>query len=209
MVYESNYRPAPIVYDDELMHYGVKGMKWGRRKAPTSVSNAKAAYKSAKKAYNKSYYSAYGYSQRHAIGQYVNKKKKAESIRRWDDALNKAATLREAKANYKKTKADYKRSKVSDYSKKYDEAVRTQEAADRSYAEAKRQYKALGKNAVSRIATASKNNTAAAKAYSKAWDRAMADQERADSANRAMKDAYRKTGRNAVSRVVNNARYGK
>lgn len=208
MVYESKYRPARDVYDDELMHYGVKGMRWGHRKAPTSVSNAKAAYKSAKKAYSKSYNSAYGYSSRHAIGQYVNKKKKAEANKRWDDAFNKAAALRDAKANYKKTKADYKRSKVADYSKKYNEAVRTQEIADKSYAEMKRQYKALGKNAISRGINSTKN-TAAAKAYSKAWDRANADQERADSANRAMKKAYRKTGSNAVSRVVNNARYGK
>ena len=40
MVYESNYRPAPMVYDDELMHYGVKGMKWGRRKSPTSYGGS-------------------------------------------------------------------------------------------------------------------------------------------------------------------------
>lgn len=36
MVYESNYRPARNTYGDELMHYGVKGMKWGRRKSPTT-----------------------------------------------------------------------------------------------------------------------------------------------------------------------------
>ena len=208
MVYESNYRPSPVVYGDELMHYGVKGMKWGRRKAPTSVGNAKAAYKSAKKAYNKSFNKAYNYSGRHAIGQYINKDKRAESDRRWNDAANKAAALRTAKANYKKTKADYKRSKVADYDKKFDESERTQTIADKSYAEMRRQYKALGKNALSRAINSGKD-TAAAKSYRDAWAKTNADQERADSANRAMKDAYRKTGRNAVSRVVNNARYGK
>lgn len=40
MVYESNYRPAPNTYGDELMHYGVKGMKWGRRKSPTAYGGS-------------------------------------------------------------------------------------------------------------------------------------------------------------------------
>ena len=52
MVYESNYRPACQVYDDELMHYGVKGMRWGRRKAKIAASiygmNARAYSKSNK-----------------------------------------------------------------------------------------------------------------------------------------------------------------
>ena len=182
MIYESNYRPTRIVYGDELMHYGVKGMKWGHRKAAPAtsygqaraayksakkaynksfnnayykshqayslskkkrqasqarwedaadkavalgdakraykqakqerkqaISSAKSAYKSAKKDYNKSFNKAYGYSQRHAIGQYVNKNKKAESNRRWEDAINKADALKIARDAYKKTKADYRR----------------------------------------------------------------------------------------------------
>ena len=40
MVYESNYRLARTVYDDELMHYGVPGMKWGRRKSPTAYGGS-------------------------------------------------------------------------------------------------------------------------------------------------------------------------
>lgn len=40
MVYESNCRPTCTVYDDELMHYGVPGMKWGRRKSPTAYGGS-------------------------------------------------------------------------------------------------------------------------------------------------------------------------
>ena len=192
MVYESNYRPAPIVYDDELMHYGVPGMKWGRRKSPTAYGGSvtkngkyrasngvvigrskskgaavsrrlsvtaggralaaigsaslsskqkdrlkkeqaalkeyykvggdkmlkrtaanydatRADYKAAKKAYNKSFNSAYNYSANHLISQHVNKNKKAESDRRWDDVNSKAKALNSAEKAYKKSKADYRR----------------------------------------------------------------------------------------------------
>ena len=192
MVYESNYRPARNVYNDELMHYGVPGMKWGRRKSPTAyggsitksgkyrASNgvviarsankraaamrrfgtsaggrmlsaigstglsakqkdrmkreqaalkeyykvggdkmlkrtsanydtARAEYKAAKKAYNKSFNKAYNYSSTHLISQYVNKDKKAESDRRWDDVDSKAKALNSAEKAYKKSKADYRR----------------------------------------------------------------------------------------------------
>lgn len=192
MVYETNYRPTCTGYDDELMHYGVPGMKWGRRKSPTAyggsitksgkyrASNgvviagsrnkraaatrrfgvsaggralaalgstglsskqkaqmkkeqaalkeyykvggdkmlkrnaanydtARADYKAAKKAYNKSFNNAYNYSSTHLISQYVNKNKKAESDRRWDDVNSKAKEFNRAEKAYKKAKADYRR----------------------------------------------------------------------------------------------------
>jgi hypothetical protein len=91
------------------MHYGVPGMKWGRRKASTtSYGTARAQYKAAKKAYNKSFNKAYNYSGRHAIGQYINKDKKAESNRRWDDAYNKSVELNQAKKAYKQAKQERK-----------------------------------------------------------------------------------------------------
>ena len=95
--------------DDYLMHYGVKGMKWGHRKNPEVVA-ARQTYRSAKKDWNKSYNKAYNYSARHPVTQYVRKKTKAESDRRWDDAQKKLDTYNKAKSDYKQAKQDYKNS---------------------------------------------------------------------------------------------------
>lgn len=101
------------------MHYGVPGMKWGVRKAvPTSstyknVQATKTQYKQAKKDYNKSFNKAYNYSNLHPIGQYTNKKKKAESNRRWNDAYDKADALEKAKTSYKQAKHERK-AKIKD-----------------------------------------------------------------------------------------------
>ena len=101
MYYESN---------NYLQHYGIKGMKWGHRKAlPKSstykkVQSAKQQYKNAKKDFNKAYNKSYSYSSRHYIGQFTNKNKKAESNRLWNDTADKSRALDKAKANYKNAK---------------------------------------------------------------------------------------------------------
>lgn len=103
--------------EDYLMHYGVKGMKWGVRRATPQlatsstrkrVDSTKADYKSAKKAYNKSFNKAYNYSQVHPFAAYGKGKKRAEVDRRWDDAIDKADAMNKAKSDYKQAKKERK-----------------------------------------------------------------------------------------------------
>lgn len=114
---------------DELMHYGVPGMRWGHRKAlPISSQRArydaaKQQYKADRKAYSKSFNKAYGYSHRHAIGQYTNKKKKAESNRRWDDAYDKAVQANKSKSAMKQAKKEYHQ--TNEYKAKRAKAIKT------------------------------------------------------------------------------------
>jgi hypothetical protein len=92
---------------DELRHHGVKGMKWGKRKATydsaqTAYRQAKTDYKQAKKAYNKSFNKAYN----RAIAAWSPiKKHRDANDARWEDAANKAADLNKAKGVYKTKKA--------------------------------------------------------------------------------------------------------
>lgn len=114
---------------DELMHYGVPGMRWGHRKAlPISSQRArydaaKQQYKADKKAYSKSFNKAYSYSSRHPISQYVGKKQKAESGKRWDDAYDKATQLNKSQSAMKQAKKEYHQ--TNEYKAKRAKALKT------------------------------------------------------------------------------------
>ena len=77
-------------YNNELYHYGIKGMKWGVRKDPGVVS-ARQNYKQAKKAYNKAFNKWYW----RMPG--VTAKKRHENQYKYADALSKAGDLGVAK----------------------------------------------------------------------------------------------------------------
>ncbi len=99
---------------DELYHYGVKGMKWGHRKASyqnTAVSaqrqkylDAKANKKAAGRAYNKAYNKAYN---RNLAAFSPIKKHRDANNARWEDAIKKAQDLGKANKEYKQAKKEY------------------------------------------------------------------------------------------------------
>ena len=98
-------------YTDELLHYGVKGMKWGVRNdkqisdLKRRYDDSKTNYKVAKRVYNKSFNSAYNRS----ISAWSPIKKHREANdKRWGKAFEDAKKVRDAESKYKKIKKDRK-----------------------------------------------------------------------------------------------------
>jgi len=89
----------------ELQHHGVKGMKWGVRKARKEYRNlakAKGEYRHAKKAYNRSFDYAYRRSQSFSL----SRTRRAENDAAWKDAERDAKRVKDAKKAYKDKKKE-------------------------------------------------------------------------------------------------------
>lgn len=101
--------------NNELIHYGIPGMRWGHRKAvpATSVDRARSNYRQAKKDYNRSFNKAYN----RALSAYSpSKKQRKANDARWDKAASDARKLKETKSVYKAEKKQFK-SDVKQYRK--------------------------------------------------------------------------------------------
>lgn len=87
----------------ELMHYGVKGMKWGVRRARkeyADLDRAKGIYKNAKKSYNRSF----NYASSKATGVSMSRAKRAEKDAAWNDVKSHKERLDKTKEQYKTQK---------------------------------------------------------------------------------------------------------
>lgn len=117
MVYESHYRPIRTGYGDELMHYGVVGMRWGKRK---SKYQDRAEYHrnkigSSKTRLGKNYhnYRAYRNEYKSSVGNAVTKDK-GKVLKQLDNLYghNDYASRQKAASNYYSRKSEYSKTRL-------------------------------------------------------------------------------------------------
>lgn len=183
-------------YNNELYHYGVKGMRWGHRKAQKYESKARLSRESAKE-----------WDEMADYAQSRGKTRRAEKYRQNAKDDRRDASAYDTKAANMKKQVSNTKSAIKKYRNKFNEAERASNAADKQWAEVQAKYKALGKNKVSRMLAAANGKSAAAKAYNKSYDKWSKMDSIAETKWSEVKSEYKNTGRNQVERILNNMEY--
>ena len=182
--------------NNELMHYGVKGMKWGVRRASKYINKARIARDSAKE-----------WDEMARYAQSRGNAKKAAKYSRYaakdrQDANAYDREVKKANAETAKTKAA-----IKSYRSKYNAAEIASNMADKKWNEVSEKHKALGKTRVSRMFKAAFSKSDAAKAYRKSYDDWERLENTAEKKWTTARDAYKKTGKNRIMQITNNINY--
>lgn len=89
----------------------------------------------------------------------------------------------------------------------FDAAEKASNIADKKWNEVDAQYKALGRNRVSRMLNAARGKSDAAKKHNKMYDDAERASNIADEKWSSVKESYKNTGRNRIERILNQIEY--